>query len=67
MCGNYTAIVDRHGNNALKGVVAYEGYTACKAPADRSYIMVMILGLSYALCICHFVRAYNLKFRIFHV
>lgn len=67
MCGNYTAILDRHGNNALKGVVAYEGYTACNAPADRSYIMVMISVLSYALFICHFVHAYTSQFRIFHV
>ncbi len=30
MCGNYTAILDKDGNGALKGVLAYEGYTACK-------------------------------------
>ncbi len=30
LCGNYTAILDKDGNAALKGVLAYEGYTACK-------------------------------------
>ncbi len=31
LCGNYTAILDKAGNGALKGVLAYEGYTACNS------------------------------------
>lgn len=41
-CGNYTAILDKNGNNALRGAFAFEGQTGCKLLyTDVSHVCAM--------------------------
>ncbi|KAL0035720.1 hypothetical protein WJX79_010708 [Trebouxia sp. C0005] len=44
LCGNYTAILDKDGNAALKGVLAYEGYTASGITVPKNTFLTYMAG-----------------------
>ncbi|KAL0020304.1 hypothetical protein WJX77_005064 [Trebouxia sp. C0004] len=44
MCGNYTAILDKDGNGALKGVLAYEGYAASGITVPDNTFLTYMAG-----------------------